>query len=125
MIFNIDLSRQTQSSRLQRPRREGKYTRGITSDPIRIPRVRSNVLCCPPDFLPATKGQRKRATIPSPSFPSPFEPDLAKILTVREIFKRVLPRYTEQVRPASRGKATVMSWHGYVKQSLSTSLCAI
>lgn len=63
MIFNVGLSGRTQSSRLQRPRREGKYTRGITSDPIPVSRVRSSVLCCPPDFLPATKGQRKRATL--------------------------------------------------------------
>lgn len=55
-------------------------------DPIPVPRVRSSVLCCPPDFLPATKGQRKGAAISS--FPSPFRiPDLPKILTVREIFE--------------------------------------
>lgn len=100
MIFNIDLSGQTQSSRLQRPRREGKYTRGITSDPIQIPPGTIERSLLPSRFSTCDEGSKKKGDDTFAFFPFTVRiPDLAKILTVREIFKRILPRYTEQVRP--------------------------
>jgi len=100
MIINIDLSGQTQSSRLQRPRREGKYTRGITSDPIQIPPGTIERSLLPSRFSTCDEGSKKKGDDTFAFFPFTVRiPDLAKILTVREIFKRILSRYTEQVRP--------------------------
>lgn len=58
---------------------------------------------CPPDFLPATKGQRKRATDTFAFFSFTVRiPDLPKILTVREIFEHESPRYTKKSPGFSR-----------------------
>lgn len=105
MIFNIDLSGQTQSSRLQRPRREEKYTRGITSDPIPIPPGTIEPSLLPSRFSTCDEGSKKKGDDSFAFFPFTVRmPDLVKILTVREIFKRILPRYTEQVRPVFLAK---------------------
>lgn len=77
LLFRNDNQHQSQWTNTIVTITKAQARRKIHAGSLRIlfksPRVRSNVLYCPPDFLPATKGQRKRATIPSPSFPSPFE----------------------------------------------------